>query len=105
MSYNNSISEKDQSAFPTITVLDVSEEKRYDNKLPLRNCCGCITEQGNAVLLRRLSVVLWIFTVLMFKFSISVYITEVVFKDEYVQACLSAQRENEDKGLNASNWE
>ncbi|CAG8593361.1 4787_t:CDS:2, partial [Scutellospora calospora] len=47
MSYNNSVSEKDQSAFPTITVLEVSEDKRLDNdnKRARANCCGCITEQ------------------------------------------------------------
>ncbi|KAF0442227.1 hypothetical protein F8M41_003686 [Gigaspora margarita] len=167
MSYNNSVSEKDQSAFPTITVLDVSEEKRNeDNKAAQRNCCGCITEQvgvviilsfyffygllntlsslsslassdynlrdkiiliisavlyivmtaigvtgtiairkGNIVLLRRLSIALWIFTVTIFKFNIAVYITEVVFKDEYVQACLSAQKDTENQGFDASNWD
>ncbi|CAG8563620.1 23230_t:CDS:2 [Dentiscutata erythropus] len=166
MSYNNSVSEKDQSAFPTITVLDVSEEKRYEDKTVQRKCCGCITEQvgvviilsfyffygllntlsslsslassdyilrdkiiliisailyifmtaigitgtiairkGNTVLLRRLSIALWIFTTLMFKFNIAVFITEVVFKDEYLQACLSAQQETENQGFDASNWD
>jgi len=164
MSYNNSVSEKDQSAFPTITVLDVSEEKRCEDKTAQRKCCGCITEQvgvviilsfyffygllntlssfsslassdynlrdkiiliisailniamtaigvtgiiairkGNIVLLRRLSIAFWIFTVTYFKFNIAVYITDVVFKDEYVQACLSAQQDTENQGFDASN--